>query len=153
MKRPPFSAGFRILPEYHLIIDVRVGYVTADVLENYMQVVFSDKDYDNSFDFIVDTREMNFNIIVSEMEGYVQDLSQMEGAFNEKKKIAGIYSSIHQLAYTQFLQREFAKISQPLEFFTEVNEALTWLGSSITEEEVERICKEILKNPQFIVSG
>lgn len=149
MKRSQLIAGYRILPELHLIIDARFGNASADILENYMKIIFSDKDYDKTYDFLVDTREMNFNIIVSEMEPYVHELLKMEGAFLDKKKIAGIYTSIHQLAYTQFLQMEFAKINQPLEFFTDIADAIKWLGKEITPDEVEAICKEIRKNPQF----
>lgn len=151
MKRGQLIAGYRILPEYHLIIDARFGNASADILENYMKIIFLDKEYDPTYDFLVDTREMNFNIIVSEMEPYVHELQKMEGAFFDKKKIAGIYSSIHQLAYTQFLQMEFAKINQPLEFFTDIAAAIQWLGKEITPDEVEVICEEIRKNPQFVL--
>lgn len=149
MNKVDFTAGYKILPDMHLIINACVGNASAEILENYMRIIFSDKDYNETYDFIYDTREMNFNIIVSDMKPYVHGLVEMEGAFFGKKKIAGIYSSIHQLAYTQFLQMEFAKVNQPMDFFTDLGEAISWLGSSISPEEVEAICEVIRKNPIY----
>lgn len=151
MKRDQlFTAGYVILPEHRLVIDARFGSVSSDILKDYMKCIFMDKQYDPTYDFLVDTREMNFNIIVSDMQPYVLDLNKMEGAFCSKKKIAGIYSSIHQLAYTQFIQKEFSKLNQPLEFFSDIPSALSWLSSSISVDEVEGIIESIKTKPQFI---
>jgi hypothetical protein len=145
-----FMAGFRTLPNIQLTIDVHFGATNIDSLIAYDQFVLKNGDYDKDFDILVDTRNMDWDFVISDIEVYVQKLLELNGAISNKNKIATIYSSPHQLAYTYIVQKEFAKVNQQMEFFRELAPAIKWLKKSITTEEVECIIMEIKENPLFI---
>lgn len=145
-----FFAGYKILPELELLIDVRVGEVCVEGLIEYKKMMELDKDFDKDYYSIVDTREMNWDILISDVERYVHELSKLKGGISSKKMAAGIYSSVHQLAYTQLIHKEFTKANQPQKFFTEIAPAIQWLGKNITPQEVEDIILSLKKQPQFL---
>jgi len=144
-----FTAGHRTLPEIQLTIGARFGSISIDSLIAYDQFILKDETHNKDFDILIDTRNMDWNFVISDVEIYVQKLLELNGAISNTNKIATIYSSPHQLAYTYIVQKEFAKANQQMEFFRELAPALKWLNKSITPEEVEHIIKEIKENPPF----
>ncbi len=148
-KRTQFTAGYKILPDLKLVIDARFGTVTVDGLLEFKKLLEEDKDFDKDYYSIVDTRKMDWGLFISDVERYIQELAKMSGGVSFKKKAAGIYSSIHQLAYTQVVHREFTKVNQPQQFFTEFAPAIKWLEKDITPQEIEVIVQSIKDNPQF----
>jgi hypothetical protein len=145
-----FTAGYRILPDLQMIIDARFGTVTVDGLLAFKKQLEEDPLFDKDYYSIVDTREMDWGILITDVVTYIQELAKMPGGVSSRKKAAGIFSSVHQLAYTQIIHREFLKVNQQQQFFTELAPALQWLEKDISPEEVEAMVFEIKRKPDFV---
>lgn len=145
-----FSAGSKTLPEIQLTIGARFGAISIDSLIAYDEFVLKNEPRNKDFDILIDTRNMDWDFVISDVEIYVQKLLELNGAISNRNKIATIYSSPHQLAYTYIVQKEFAKVNQQMEFFRELAPALEWINTFITPEEVESIIAEIKENPPFV---
>ncbi|MDR3705389.1 MAG: hypothetical protein P4L28_05740 [Paludibacteraceae bacterium] len=143
-----FTAGSKTLPEMQLTIGARFGAISIDSLIAYDQFILEDEPRNKDFDILIDTRNMDWDFVISDVQIYVRKLLELNGAISNKNKIA-TYSSPHQLAYTYIVQKEFAKANQKMEFFRELAPAINWLNKSITPEEVEHIIKEMKENPPF----
>lgn len=144
-----FSAGYKILPEYNLLIDVRVGYANKERLMAYKHELVNSEGYNDQLIKIVDTRDMNWECTIEDVVNYIRELSTLTGGISNTYKSAGIYSSMHQLAYTYAIHKSFSDVGQAQEYFYEIAPALKWLELDIEPSVIEDICIELKKNPQF----
>jgi hypothetical protein len=149
-KQVRFVAGYKILKEHKLIIELRSGQVNLDCLKAYKMLQSNDKEFDSSFDILSDTSELKLNLIITELKDYANVFPKHHKRTKSGKKVAGIVITPHQIVHGTALQK-YLKEANPMEFefFPDVQSAINWLQKPINEKEVLEILEDIRKNPHF----
>ena len=143
-----YAAGYRIIKEHNLIIDLRSGLADLACLEAYKIEQTKDSEFNINFDILEDVTEMDLDLIINELEYYTNFMAGLQMLKSSGRKVAAIVKTPHQMVHAQALQKHLKDL-QEFKFFTSLKPAIAWLDKPITEEEIIAITKEIKKNPSF----
>lgn len=149
-KQHRFVAGYRILKEHKLIIELRWGMVSLECMKAYKLMQVNDRDFDPCFDMLSDTSELKVNMVITELKDYVTVFPDSERKQKKCRRVAGIVITPHQVIHGNTL-RKYINEANPMqfEFFPDVQSAINWLQKPINEQEVLEVLEDIRKNPQF----
>lgn len=145
-----FIAGYKILKEHKLIVELRSGLVNLECMKAYKIIQTNDKDFDPCFDILSDTSELKLNMVITEFKDYVTAFPEDERKQKKCGRVAGIVITPHQIVHGNTL-RKYIKEAIPMqfEFFPDVQSAINWLDIPLNEKEVLDILEDIRRNPQF----
>lgn len=147
-KESHFIAGYKVLEEQGLIVELRSGLVRIDCLLAYTKVRTESKNYANDLDIIVDISEMDFDFIISEMEEYASHFVKFSKMTENNKKIAIIAATPNQLAYSNVMSKMLSKNAN-VNFFPDLASSCIWLNKSLDIEIIKEAKEEIRKNSQY----
>lgn len=145
-----FTAGYQILKDFNLIIDARFGAITLEGLKEYKIQQMNDTNYNIEFDVFVDAREMDLDLLLSEVETYCKFLGEGKAMVSSKRRVLTVISSPHQIAYALQIQKGLKSINQPFEFFTDMGKLMNSLEKPISLEQINEISHSIKEKPLFV---
>lgn len=151
-KKPQLTASYIVLDKLELIIHVYQGVGSSKGMLAYIHHLMADLDPKSiNYAAIVDSRNMNWDFLVSEVNDYVDGLTKLEGIISKKRKMAGVYnaSSPHQMFYTKIHHQKLKAEDQTEGYFANITDAISWLEKEIDPAEAEEIIAKISKTPQF----
>lgn len=149
-KQIRFIAGYKILKEQKLIIELRSGMISLECMQAYKLLQANDSDFDSCYDMLSDTSELKVNKVITQFKDYVHVFPDSERKQKKCRRIAGIVITPHQVVHGTSLRKYINEaIPMQFEFFPDVQSAINWLDKPLNEKEVLEILEDIRKNPQF----
>lgn len=129
-------AGYRIIPEHQLIVEVLEGELTLDSLLHFRKEQMSDPLFDINYSYITDERFCVIDSIITEVDKYVSFMEKSLSQSDKIRKVASLVRTQNQMAYINAYKDRHTKKLQDLRLFTNLKTALGWL-------EKENICAEV----------
>lgn len=142
------KSGYTILKEKELVIEVITGKVKLKKFKTDRDLLYCDRDYDASFNLIMDTREAQMLLTKEDMIEYFGYLSGKSNVFRHTRKTAILTTEDLKDEYVKGF-KEFEQIT-PIRFeiFTDTVACADWIpGKSLTAKELDKIILDLKENP------
>ena len=138
-----FKAGYKILPEYKLVIEVCSGLLTLDKYKEYKKMQAEDSSFTPDFNLIAINRDLVIDGLISEVNEYVEFLKQNLNKVTGVRKVCVLNESPNNLVYASIFKNLHKDLPQDYHICKSIEETVKHLGPNINLTVINSIIDEI----------
>lgn len=133
----------KILPKNKLIIEFLEGDISLKDLKELKNTLVEKKDYDASFNFIVDFRKANLLISTEDIDSYIYFIENHKKVL-AKRESAILTSTPQHVVLTTLYKIKAKHLPVEWEIFSTVEKSLSWTRQTIlSPDECEKIIQSM----------
>jgi hypothetical protein len=137
--------AYKILPEFHLIVQYLRGPVEGDDAIHLVEAIRQDDSYSPKYNILIDFRDITINYpakIKDSLSGFISYINENPGLMSGKR-MSILFSQPIQAVLSTFLREDYSALSILTGLFSTLEAALKNLN--IPQTDVHRIHEEIEK--------
>ena len=134
---------YKIIPGKRLIIEYFIGSLTLEEMFQFVETVKNEKDYDKTFNSLIDLNEVKLNISIKDIQKYVEYLNG-DASVLGSRKLAIITKTPDHVVTGTLYQLLSENLPMNIRVFSTFEAAVRWLGlHSFTIDDYTNIVKEL----------
>ncbi len=135
---------YKIIPSKKLVVEYFKGDIYWDDMFSFIDEISKDKNYNVSFNSLIDLREATLQLTTDDVKKYIRYLEEHTEVLG-KRKLAMITNSPNQVVYVTLYQLLSDKLPLKIKIFSTYQKALYWLDMpEFTENEFNSLISEFL---------
>lgn len=130
--------------QYNIIIQSFNGEITLDLLKSFKRKELQKEGFARPINILCDIRGLKISSLVNETTDFIS-FSMENGELYIKRKSAVLVKNASQHVYASLFSTSTKDMPNQIKVFTNISEALNWLGISLNSDEAEELLIEVKK--------